>query len=179
MALGRESGHFMPQRQSFHFFLSLILSSVLLTSNFAGSGSRGDVSFQMYLHMAWTNWILWPWLASLEILLINKPIHFTRMQYLYLSKYNIFGEAQAFWYQLILLSTVQPIVWTAAREWKRCATFSPKNKITSPCFEVFCKLLSAQGEPQQPWCLTDSSPSSAALVSFLLTPLNSLQFRFC
>lgn len=145
MALGREAGNFMPQRQSFQFFLSLILASVLLTSNFTGSDSREDVSFRMYLNMAWTNWIMWPWLASLEILLIIKSISFTRMQFLYLSKY-IFGEAQAFWHQLILLSTVQPIVWTAAREWKWCTVFSPKSKTISPCFEVICKLLSAQDD---------------------------------
>lgn len=64
-------------------------------------------------------------------------------------------EAQASQHQLILLPAVQSIVWTAATEWKRCATCSPKNKITSPCFEDFCKLLPAQGKPQTSELLID------------------------
>lgn len=46
-----------------------------------------------------------------------------------------------------------------------------KSKITSLCFEVFCKVLSAQGEPQWLQHRTDSSLCSMPFVSFHLAPL--------
>lgn len=164
--LGRVAGNSVPRGESFHLFPSPTWSLVLLTSNFTGSGSTEDVSFRMHLHMS--NWILWPWLASLGTLTINKPTCVARTPFFYRSK-PIFGEVRAFQH-LLLLSTPQPIAQTASREWKRCTALSPKNKITSLCFKVFCKV-SAQGEPHWLQHLTDSSLSSMPFVSLHLTPL--------
>lgn len=164
--LGRVAGNSVPRGESFHLFPSPTWSLVLLTSNFTGSGSTEDVSFRMHLHVS--NWILWPWLASLGTLTINKPTCVARTPFFYRSK-PIFGEVRAFQH-LLLLSTPQPIAQTASREWKRCTALSPKNKITSLCFKVFCKV-SAQGEPHWLQHLTDSSLSSMPFVSLHLTPL--------
>lgn len=68
-------------------------------------------------------------------------------------------------------STPQSIAWTATREWKICTAVSSKCKITSLCFKVFCKVLSAQGEIQWLQHVTDSSLSSMSFVSFHFTPL--------
>lgn len=93
MVLGRVAGNSTPLGESFHLSPSLTCSLLLLTSHFTGSGLTEDVSFHMYLHMS--HWILWSWLASLEILTINKPTCIARTHF-FTQLSTFFWEAWAF-----------------------------------------------------------------------------------
>lgn len=162
VVLGRVAGNSMPRGESFRLSPPQTCSLVLLTSNFTGSGSREDVSFQMYLHMS--NWILWPWLASLEILTINKPTCIARTQILpkqthFLEKHGLFS----------IYSTAYCM--DSRQRMEKCTSLSLKSKITSLCSKVFCKVLSAQGEPQWQQHPTNSSLSSMPFASFHSTLL--------
>lgn len=169
MVLGRVAGSSMPCRESFHLFPSLTCSLVLLTSTFTESGLTEDVSFQIYLHMS--NWILWSWLAYLEILTINKPTCIARTHF--------FTQSNTFFCRGFSVSTPQLIAWTAAREWKICITLLPKSRVTSLCFKVFCKVLLASSWWARVTAASDQLKSfQHALCLIPLNSSDSLQFRF-